>query len=760
MPLPVDHGENRDPGSVAESDEVTVFLDEASTSALLQEVPRAFHSQINDALLAALALAVSGWTGRPEVLIDLEGHGREEIADGVDLSRTVGWFTTIFPVHLELPAGRDPGQTLQAVKEQWRQVPGRGIGYGMLRYLSEDLSIVERLRTSPGAEIAFNYLGQIDQVLPGSFIFQPARESAGPARAPIEPSGTLAGRARPRRGREAPTGLAVPSWRASSGNDRGACRRLPRCSAVVRGTGSIAGGPRLHSFRLSPGRTRPERRSTACSRASGRSRTSTPSRRRRRGCCSTPPTAPDSGVYVQQWTGTLRGVLDAPAFEAAWQQVVARHPVLRTSFHWADPDRPVQVVHRQVETPLERLDWRDVPGEEQEARLAAFLKADRERGFVASWAPLARLALIRLGEDVQRLVLTYHHTILDGWCMPILFSEALALYESGRQGREIALPAPRPYRDYIAWLQGQDAARSESYWRETLRGFRAPTSLGIDRSESLADGRAESRGERFMRLSAATTAALQSLARTHQLTLNTLVQGAWALLLGRYSGQDDVVFGVTVSGRPAELPGAETMVGLFINTLPSRVRVDEEAALLPWLDTIQASQVAMREHEPTPLLAVQGWSELPRGRPLFESLVVFENYPVDAALAERAGSLGIESSRILERTNFPLTLMVAPGAELTLRADFDASRFDSESIERMLGHLRNLLEAIADDPDRRLADLPMLSDAEQEQLLRLAGQGASPLVDGDVVNLDDLSDEELDLLLERLGDDTGSERHE
>jgi non-ribosomal peptide synthetase component F len=346
--------------------------------------------------------------------------------------------------------------------------------------------------------------------------------------------------------------------------------------------------------------------------------------------------------------------------------------------------------------------------------------------------------------------------ILDGWCMPIVFAEALALYEAGRAGRDASLPARRPYRDYIAWLRGRDVSESEAYWRETLRGFRSPTPLGIERSGADALDEPAPRGERFARLSSEATAALQVLSRAQQVTMNTLVQGAWSVVLARYSGQADVVFGVTVSGRPPDLEGAEGMVGLFINTLPARVSVVEESPVLPWLRKLQARQVEMREHEQSPLVLVQGWSEVSRGRPLFESLVVFENYPVDASLAERAGGLGIEAGRILERTNFPLTLMVAPGDELMLRADYDARRFDPDAIDRLLGHLRNVLEGIAEDPSRALADLSMLGADEQEHLLRLAGtasaDGPDRAQDGPEDDLDSLSDEELDLLLEQLAE--------
>ncbi|RMF35672.1 MAG: non-ribosomal peptide synthetase, partial [Chloroflexi bacterium] len=261
--------------------------------------------------------------------------------------------------------------------------------------------------------------------------------------------------------------------------------------------------------------------------------------------------APETGVYFEQSSWTLRGPLDVPAFERAWQQVMDRHPVLRTAFLWEGLEEPLQVVYRRVDLPLEKLDWRGLPEAEQAERLAAFLQADRERGFNLAEPPLIRLTLIRTAEEAYQFVWSHHHSLMDGWSQPILVREVFTLYEALRRGQIISLPPARPYRDYIAWLQAQDRAKAEAFWREMLAGFTAPTPLTVDvppaRSRP-AEGQDDYAMQRIL-LPAETRAALDALARKHQLTLNTLVQGAWALLLSRYSGEDDVVFGATVSGR-------------------------------------------------------------------------------------------------------------------------------------------------------------------------------------------------------------------
>ncbi|HEX8474859.1 MAG TPA: amino acid adenylation domain-containing protein, partial [Pyrinomonadaceae bacterium] len=430
--------------------------------------------------------------------------------------------------------------------------------------------------------------------------------------------------------------------------------------------------------------------------------------------------APTSGVYVEQLSCTLRGALDVEAFKQAWQQVVDRHPVLRTAFVWKELAEPIQVVRQRVKLPCVEEDWRGQSPVEQQEHLQAYLKADRERGFDLSKAPPLRVALFRLSDDSFHFLWSYHHLVLDGWCTPLVLREVFAFYEAFSQRRDISLERSRPYRDYIAWLRKQDLSKAEAFWRETLKGFSAPTPLSVDKTPERQTGDSEPQEEyreQQISLTTETTSALQSLARGQQLTLNTLMQGAWALLLSRYSGERDVVFGVTVSGRPAELAGVETMVGLFINTLPVRVKIDDRESLSAWLKQLQERQVELRQFEYSPLVQVQGWSEVARGVPLFESLLVFENYPVDASFKQQLAQLSIDNVHKIERTNYPLTLLAVPGTELLLHISYDRRRFSDATIKRMLGHLSTLLEGMVANPTQRLSSLPLLTQTERHQLL-------------------------------------------
>ena len=448
--------------------------------------------------------------------------------------------------------------------------------------------------------------------------------------------------------------------------------------------------------------------------------------------------APESGIYFEQMSCTLRGSLNVKAFKSAWQQVAERHPVFRTSFLWEDLEKPLQVVHRQVEVPWIQQDWRGLAPDKRQQKLENFLLEDRKQGFELDQAPLMRCALIRETDNTYHFVWSHHHLLMDGWCLPIVLKEVFAFYENQKLARVsepsygfretsspfvkggqggFTLPRPRPYREYIIWLQQQDLSEAEVFWRQTLQGFTAPTPLVVDKiADNFPDQNVIPKTER-LRLPVALTTTLQTFAQQHRITLNTLVQGTWAILLSRYSGETDIVFGTTVSGRPADLSGAEAMVGLFINTLPVRVQVIPEDSPVPWLQVLQSRQTEIRQYEYSPLVQIQGWSSVPRGILLFESIVVFENYPMDVSLRELSSNLEITDVHTFERTNYPLTVAAFPSKELLLEISYDVSRFDAATIQRMLGHLCTLMEGITTNNGQRISELPLLTEAERHQIL-------------------------------------------
>jgi amino acid adenylation domain-containing protein len=417
--------------------------------------------------------------------------------------------------------------------------------------------------------------------------------------------------------------------------------------------------------------------------------------------------SPDAGLYIEQTVLTLSGEVDPDALKQAVRSVCGRHGALRTTFHWQNLDKPLQVVRREVPVPVELHDWRGCGGAPAE-RLESFLAADRRRGFDLSAPPLFRVSVVRLDEAATLLIWTYHHILLDGWSGSLLDGETMAAYAAIRGGQAPDAPPARQFGDYIAWLRRRDAGAAEAFWRARLAGVRAPTPFGVGSPSGEGHGLAE------LALSPADTAALRALARRHQLTLNTLVQGAWALLLHQYSGEPEVVFGATVSGRPAEIPGVEGIVGLFINSLPVRVSVPGAGTgLVSWLRELQSAQIAAHPFEHASLADIQRWSGVAAGLPLFESLLVFENVPAAAGPSIGSGPMLLGQRSVLH-THYPLVLMVVPGESLVFRATYQRRRFSAAVTARLLEHLAALLAAFtAEEP---VALLSPLTAPERHQL--------------------------------------------
>uniref|UniRef100_UPI000DDA7C18 non-ribosomal peptide synthase/polyketide synthase n=1 Tax=Streptomyces triticisoli TaxID=2182797 RepID=UPI000DDA7C18 len=711
-PLPVDlDGGN----TVADLRAVTVRLDRRRTDDLLRRVPGVYRTRIDDVLLTALGRVLADWTGRTTVAVGLEGHGREDrLFDDLDLSRTVGWFTSLFPVALELPEG-DWGAALKSVKEQLRAVPDRGVGHGALRHLAGD----ERLAAAPLPGISFNYLGRFDWSADGGTLVRAVPGGLGGAEDPGAPRPHLLDVV----ARVEDDELEI-TWHYSGGRHReetvaslaeGMLRSLEEI--VAHCAAPDAGGRTPSDFPLA------RLDQAAVDRIAGDGRTVEdvyPLTPMQAGMLFHSLMDPRARTYVNQVQVVLRGVTDPHALAEAWQRTADANPILRTRLVWQETAEPLQVVERRAVVPVTHHDWTGWSAERCAREMESLLEADREAGIDLGAAPLMRLALIRLAPDRVRMVWTFHHVLLDGWSAAQVFDEVCERYAALTAGHRPQVPGRAPFADYLRWLAAQDTGRAERHWRETLAGFTAPTPLPRDRRPAGAH-RTSSSGTVRVALGREVSARLKETAQRAGLTVNTVLQGAWGLLLHHYGGGVDVVFGTTVSGRPAELPGVTSMVGLFINTLPTRLRIDGSRPLLEWLREVQAAQSEARRHDFVSLAQLQTWSEVPGGTNLFDSIVVFENYPFDEGALTRHG-LAVEQERDLEPTNYPLSVVVAPGDDVTVSLDYDPAAFDAATVEGLGASLRTLLTRIAADVDHRLADLPALEPDDGRRLLdRLAG---------------------------------------
>ncbi|SDM57636.1 non-ribosomal peptide synthetase [Allokutzneria albata] len=715
--LPVD----RDgPNTAGSARMLTVRLDRATTDALLHQVPGVYRTQVNDVLISAMSSALASWTGSQRVLMGMEGHGREETAiclqdrgidtslDDVDLSRTVGWFTTHFPVALTVPTG-DWGDVLKSVKEQLRAVPGKGLGYDALRYLVPS----SPMRPDPLPCISFNYHGQWHGTTERNALYRDARfGDLGQDMGPDELRPYLidvVGIAR--------DGELEITWLYSENvHEEATVRRLAdqvndNLRRIVEHCALPgAGGATPSDFPLA----RLDQSTVDRIMASGRVEDIYPLTPMQSGMLFHSLVGGTEETYFDQMSLRLDGVTDPGALAAAWQRVVDRTPILRSTVVWQDIDKPVQVVRSDVEVPVQHHDWRGLSDEDQRAEIARVIAEDTAAGMDLSTGPLVRLIIGRLSDTSVQMIRTSHHILLDGWSLAEVMAEVFETYRALAAGSEPDLPSRRPFRDYIDWIQQQDAAAAEKYWKRVVGGIDAPTELPYDRRPTTAHT-SKTSGSVRIEFTEELTERLYSLAKDQRLTMNTVVQGAWALLLGRYGGELPVCFGTTVSGRPAELPGVETMIGLFINTLPVRVAGEADDQILPWLHRIQGEQIEARRVEFVALTQIQGWSGVGGGVNLFDSLVVFENYPFDGDTAD--GGIAVREVDALDDTNYPLTISAYPLPRFTIDLSYDAALFDRSTVDRMARHLRQLLTGMAENPFRTLVELPMIDPEERRELM-------------------------------------------
>ncbi|WP_324681918.1 non-ribosomal peptide synthetase, partial [Mycobacterium sp. 663a-19] len=685
----------------ASAGHLSVSLDAATTRLLLGQVPAAFHAGIHDILLIALGLACAeflGMHGAP-IGIDVEGHGRaEDVAPDVDLSRTVGWFTTKYPVALSV-GDAALGAVVKDIKEQLRALPD-GLTYGLLRYLNPEIGLA-----ASDPAIGFNYLGRLGaasaEMATDLWRIDPGGMSvtATAAAVPMPLAHTVELTAAAVDTDTGPRLDATWTWACSALDDAG-ISRLSRlwcdalagiCAHVQRGGGG-----------LTPSDIAP----------AGLSQQQIDELERHHRIADILPLTPlqqgllfharstvDGDLYAMQLDLTLTGPLDPDRLHQAVDTVVARHPNLAAQF-CDDYDAPVQIIPADPDTPWQWLDLTD--HQEADEQIQHLCAAERAAVCDLTDPPAFRAALIRIAPDLHRFVLTNHHIVLDGWSLPILAQEIFASYYGRR------LPAAAPYRSLFTWLDKRDVDAARAAWAEVLAGFDTPTLVG-------PPGPAEPspKGSSSFRVSTETTRRVGELARAQHTTVNVVLQAAWAQVLMWLTGHHDVAFGTAVSGRPAEMSGADTMVGLLINTVPVRASVTAATTVADLLDQLHGANNHTLDHQHLALTEIHRVTGHER---LFDTLFVYENYPIDSGALFGNEGLAITEISGRESTHYPLAMVARPDRELSLRVEFDTGIFDPESIEVLVERLQRLLAAMAADPGRRLSSLDVLELGERARL--------------------------------------------
>ncbi|MGH3564524.1 MAG: amino acid adenylation domain-containing protein [Pseudonocardia sp.] len=737
-------GQNTTGGTVGETGSVTVCLSVQDTAPLLTSVPATVHAGANDVLLTGLQLAVLRWRerrghdGGTALLVDLEGHGREEIAVHLDLSHTIGWFTSVHPVRLDcglidldeaLRGGSAVGQALKCVKEQLRAAPDGGIGYGMLRYSNPETAAV--LAQSARPQVLFNYLGRFSA---GQTVdWAAAEESDAALAAPDSDMGLpylLEINAVTQVTPSGPQLHATWTWLPGTLTDQDIAELTDDWVAALQALTTYAGASGAGGLTpsdltvLSLDQEEIDRIEAVCP-----------------GVEDIWPLSPlQEGLLFESMYDTetldpysariiieLRQPITSDQVRVALSTIVDRHAALRAGFLQEGLERPVQFIPGRADIPIVEVDCSGLSLDDEKAALRRLYDEDLMRRFDLTCPPLLRVISVRLEDGRQWIMITYHVLLMEGWSVGLFFQELLTLLAGG--GDVAELSAVKPFRDYLAWLATQDHAAATEAWRAALDGVAEPT-LVAPGQPARAPVFAE---EVLVEISTMLTSQIRAFIRSRGLTLNSVVTAVWGILLGSLTGRDDVVFGSVVSGRPAEVVGAANTIGLFMNTVPTRVTLRPQESLADFVVRLQQEQVALIPYHHVRLGEVQRTIGIGQ---LFDTLQVVRNHPGYGPTHDQiADSLGIENISVRDSTHFPLNLNVNPGDPLSFEWKYRPDVFDREAVETIAARLVMLLEQLVTDPTVPVSRVNVLTSDERDRLRHVWDTTTRPLPELTVAEL-------------------------
>jgi amino acid adenylation domain-containing protein/non-ribosomal peptide synthase protein (TIGR01720 family) len=708
-------GRARATGTVADLRTVEITLSEDVSQRLLQQAHTPFRTRGNELFIAALRIAYADWNPWQPLELLLEGHGREAALSDLDISRTVGWFTSVHPAYFA-PAriGPPDAALIRETKEHLRSVPRNGAGFGWLQATGAALFSPERLRSA----ISFNFLGAFESGA-GAFALSAERPVAVRAgNQPVDHSIAIMGYVA---GGRMYWSVEYDSVRWPEITMQGLLGRfiqvLGEVAACTAATPAVVPSPAdfvFHRLKLEAFDRMVERREWQPDTIED----IYPLSPMQKGLFYEAIKAPSSEAYFEQMSFCLDGTIDLPAIETSWRDLVARHPALRSVFvHAEGGDDALQVVFRTQDPALSFESLVNQSPEQQQKTVDAFQRADRAVPFELESGPLMRVRIFQLGRDRLQLVWSHHHILMDGWCVGILYEDLMRSYEARAQHRELRWEAPADYRGYLRWLETVDRKAAAAFWRAELAGYDRMISLPRNQAAGAAEYRC---GKSKMRLAGPAWAALQNFATQHGATTATLLNTLWGILLSRYNQSEDVVFGGIVSGRPESVPDVEQMVGLFINALPVRLRFSGGMTLREALRQFQAQAIERRPHE---YLALAEITEQAGMRELFDHLVVLENYPMDEELrGEGTGKNATVRPRLsqiegFERTHLDFTLVAVPRAgALEIEMTYNEAVYDAAQMVRVQTHLAHLVGELAARPETACLDVDFLPTEERRMI--------------------------------------------
>lgn len=657
----------------------TISFSSQQTEAL-QKIAELNRSNVGNVILAAFVRELAQISNSEIVYLDLEGHGRETFLAEDDISRTVGWFSSLYPVAFDARGRPSLEAMLLRIKTTLKEIPNSGAGFGaLLAYNSSE--VCQQLKKSHVRSICFNFFGTFDSGSKNG-IFSLIRDEADQMVDPeakraydIEISGEIR------------QGLLYISIKY--GSQRYDQLEIAELLGKVKGTLVDA--------------------TTLQSAMDDQEWPITPIQD---GMLFQSSIDPESGLYMMQMACKLIGFFDSLSFKHAWADVMNAHSILRAAFVERESMNYTMIIQDGIQMPILHLDWSSKDSIEQE--LEEFLDNDRRKGFKYFEAPLMRGAVIKLAEDCHYFIWTHHHSILDGWSVGVILKDLFARYNTHTGVSHHNAPIKTgSFSKYLSWVSKRPLEISRGYWQRTLAGMIESTQIPL--VHNVIDNYV-TKTIKHQKLSCILESKehdfLNAFASLGRITLSTLFHGAWALLLKSYTGNSDICFGTVVSTRPIELVGDESTVGPFINTLPLRLRINENEKSIDWLRSLQVQVSEMINHAHCSLIDIQSWSDIPRGMLLFHSIFAFENYPISESLSGSFGGLNIENIEWREGTEFPLSLVVVPGKQIKIELQYRSDQFSSSMISSLLLNYKRLLHTISRSPELKLNEISINDENE------------------------------------------------
>ncbi len=699
---------------IRDNRECKLSLSKEDTYRFLKETNKAYNTEANDILLTALGASIKAWKGLDHILISMEGHGRENIAKNIDVTRTVGWFTSQYPLLLDMEKAEDISHAIKTVKEAIRHIPDKGVGYQLLKN-NADYTIREKLEYEN--EITFNYLGQFDGGMDKGFIgISPY--SAGDYLSPDSES------------------LGKISINGSVMDDK--LQFLVSFNKNEYKEDSILDFTRMFKenlliiinhcaqkkikeytpYDVGASYVSIEDFDEICK--------SYPAEEIKSIYSLTPMQEgmlfhylkdTKSSVYFEQFSVKITGKANVKNFEKSFDILMQRYDIFRSSIVYKDLKKPKQLVLKNRTSEVYYKDISYMQEEEKSEYIRKCKNKDRERGFDLSNDNLIRLSILDFAEATKIIIWSFHHIIMDGWCLGIVFNEFFSIYNTLSKGAPLNLTPINEYKNYVDWIDKQDNNEARDYWKEYLGGYEQLT--GIMASKSAGKVREYNKEEYIFRINKDLTLQLKNFASKNHATLSNVIHLIWAIILQRYNNTNDVVFGSVVSGRPSEIEGIEKMVGLFVNTLPVRVKSEGNTTVLQLLENIQNNAIKSLKYSYYPLVEIQTDSELKDK--LLNHIIAFENYPIqDISEHSKVASeieISLDTNDVYEQINYDFNIMVGPAEDIIFRFSYNSCLYDHEYIQRISEHVLSVVEQLLTAEDMKVSHIILLNEKEKVKLI-------------------------------------------